>query len=62
MRAATKFKKESKISAAFSIRGMIFVKALNNADPILIKSLHMLEDLVSERCNFRNDGEQIINY
>ena len=46
MRAATKFKKDKKVAAAYSYRGRIYVKTDLQSTPILISSLGMLEDLL----------------
>ena len=46
MRAATKFKNDKKVAAAYSYRGRIYVKTDLQSTPILISSLAMLEDLM----------------
>ena len=57
MRAASKYKREKKCSAAYSLRGWVFVRIQQNDAPILIKSLSMLDELMPMSREFRNDGE-----
>ena len=58
MKTATKYKKDGKLNAAYSLRGLVFVKIPNNDTPLLIKSVNMLEELISADRDFRNVGNQ----
>ena len=62
MKAASKYKRENKFHAAYSLRGMVFIRISNNDAPLLIKSLNMLDELASNESVFRNDGNENTNY
>ena len=55
MRAATKYKKEKKITAAYSNRGIVFLKMMNDDAPIAVSSLSTLSDSVEQQF-FRKPG------
>ena len=54
MRAAAKHRREGKLTAAYTLRGLVFVRMHNNDAPLHIKSLEMLEELTSAVHDFRN--------
>ena len=53
MSLACKYKREKKISTAFSIRGLVYVKILRDDAAIHIKTQSELEDLINSKHNFR---------
>ena len=56
MRAATEFKKETKIAAAYSNRGIVYIKLTGEDASVVVNSPDMLSDLVEKQL-FRDPGE-----
>mgnify|MGYP004603265753 CR=1 FL=1 len=54
MQAATKYRGEGKLTAAYSLRSRVYVRLLNNDVPTLVKTLPMLDDFIS---TFRSDSQ-----
>ena len=47
MRAASKFKKENKLAAAYSFRGLVYLKLDGSGSPTLLTSLAMLDETLT---------------
>ena len=55
MRAVTKYKKDKKIAAVYSMRRIVFIKMMNDDAPIAVSSLSTLSDSVEQQF-FRKPG------